>query len=306
MPNGGSGTKRSEINLEKHLIKKNSIIRIQNTDEICLAWALVVAIAKIENDSQYISIKDSRNPLQKRLAYELHERCEVPIACCGLDEVKLFQMYLSDYQINIVSKEHQNSIIYSGPDKEKHIYLFLHDNHFDVITSMPAFFARKKYCHTCKKGYDKVIDHLCSDTCKLCRFPNCPIVSWTGCVDCKRNFKSDACFNRHKEAIGNAKSVCASLVKCSTCQKTVKRNRVRPELHNCGLVCCAVCSKYVHAENHRCYMQPVNERNTTISEDTDHLDTEADGVMCEVVMTSYCFLILSVARRTVTTNPICA
>ena len=36
MPNGGTGTKRSEINLEKHLVKKNSIIRIQNTDEICL------------------------------------------------------------------------------------------------------------------------------------------------------------------------------------------------------------------------------------------------------------------------------
>ena len=53
MPNGRSGTKRSEINLEKHLMKKNSIIRIQNTDEICLARVLVVAIARIENDSHY-------------------------------------------------------------------------------------------------------------------------------------------------------------------------------------------------------------------------------------------------------------
>ena len=29
MPNGGTGTKRNEINLEKHLAKKGSIIRIQ-------------------------------------------------------------------------------------------------------------------------------------------------------------------------------------------------------------------------------------------------------------------------------------
>jgi hypothetical protein len=76
-------------------------------------------------------------------------------------------------QVNIVSKEHQNSIIFSGPDKDKRIYLFLHDNHFDVITSMPAFFARKMCCHTCKKGYDHVKNHLCGDTCKLCYFQNC-------------------------------------------------------------------------------------------------------------------------------------
>jgi hypothetical protein len=35
------GTKRSEINLGKHLISKRSIVRIQNKDEICLVQALV-------------------------------------------------------------------------------------------------------------------------------------------------------------------------------------------------------------------------------------------------------------------------
>ncbi len=53
MPHGGTGTKRSEINLEKHLAKKGSFSRIQNKDEVCLARALVVSIAKIENDTQY-------------------------------------------------------------------------------------------------------------------------------------------------------------------------------------------------------------------------------------------------------------
>lgn len=62
---------------------------------------------------------------------------------CGLGEVKQFQIHLTDdYQINIVSKGYQNSILYSGPEKEKEIYLFLNDNN-DVITSVPAFFARK-------------------------------------------------------------------------------------------------------------------------------------------------------------------
>jgi hypothetical protein len=120
--------KRSEVNLEKHLAKKGSIIRIQNKDELCLARALVVSIAKIETNSLYKSIVDHRHPMQTRLAHDLHEKAGVAIGSCGIDEVKQFQAYLTDYQINIVLKEHQNSVIYPGPDQEKRIYLFLHDN----------------------------------------------------------------------------------------------------------------------------------------------------------------------------------
>ena len=143
MLHGGTGTKRSQINLEKHLVNKRSIVRIHNTDKLCLARALVVSIAKIENDKKYRSIADSQWPMQTHLAKELHEKAEVPLGACGLNEVKQFQTYLSDYQINIVSKEHQNSILYSGPENEKRIYLYLHDSHFDVITSMPAFLLVK-------------------------------------------------------------------------------------------------------------------------------------------------------------------
>jgi hypothetical protein len=78
MPNGGTGTKRSEINLEKHLAKKGSIIPIQNKDELCLARALVVSIAKIENDSRYKSIVDHRWPMQTCLAHDLHKKPVFP------------------------------------------------------------------------------------------------------------------------------------------------------------------------------------------------------------------------------------
>ncbi|CAB4022845.1 Hypothetical predicted protein, partial [Paramuricea clavata] len=183
MPHGGTGTKRAEINLETHLMKKRSIIRIQNNDQICLARALVVAKAKIENDSRDRQIRNPERPLQTRLARELHQNAAVPLGPCGLDEVKQFQTYLSNYQINIVSKDHQNALIYTGPDQEKRIYLYLHDNHYDVITKMPGFFARKKYCHTCKKAYDHREDHLCPNACKCCRFPDCPIESWVHCND---------------------------------------------------------------------------------------------------------------------------
>ena len=46
MPQGGTGKKCQEINLDKYLTNKRSIVCIQNTDNMCLARALVVAIAK--------------------------------------------------------------------------------------------------------------------------------------------------------------------------------------------------------------------------------------------------------------------
>ena len=52
MPIGGKGNKRSEVNLEKHLKKKKSVIRIRNEDDLCMAQALVVAKAKLDNDLQ--------------------------------------------------------------------------------------------------------------------------------------------------------------------------------------------------------------------------------------------------------------
>ena len=41
LPVDGKGTKRADVNLEKHLDKKKSIIRIQNKDDLCMARALV-------------------------------------------------------------------------------------------------------------------------------------------------------------------------------------------------------------------------------------------------------------------------
>ena len=50
MPSGGKGSKRTEMNLKKHLEKKKSVVRIQNTDDLCMARALVVAKAKVDDD----------------------------------------------------------------------------------------------------------------------------------------------------------------------------------------------------------------------------------------------------------------
>ena len=278
MPSGGKGSKRSEINLEKHLEKKRSIVRIQNDDDLCMARALVVAKAKLDNDTRDRHIRDPHRPLQTRLAQELHQNAGVPLGPCGLEEAKQFQAYLTDYQISIVSKEYSNKIIYAGPEKEKKIYLYMHNNHYDVITKMPGFFASVYYCHTCKKAYNNHEDHRCPNACKCCRFPSeCPEVSWQTCQDCHRLFKSQQCYDQHKQSRGDARSVCQSLVKCTKCQKVVRRYKQLPEKHRCGLTKCWICGKFVQLEGHRCFIQPETKKKKTSHEVEEEEEVPENG-----------------------------
>jgi hypothetical protein len=154
MPQGGTGRKRDVVNLESFLRKKDCIVQIKNKDELCCARAIVVAKAKLDKDPKYKSIVDHRGKVR-----ELHETAGVPLGSCGIAEVKKFQAALPGHQLNVISKEHLNAMIYSGPEADKCLYLYHHDNQYDVITSMPAFLARKQYCHKCKKGFDKITSH---------------------------------------------------------------------------------------------------------------------------------------------------
>ena len=56
-PEGSGRSKRTTFNIRDHLKNKKSIICINNTDDLCLARALAVSIARIENDPKYGSLK---------------------------------------------------------------------------------------------------------------------------------------------------------------------------------------------------------------------------------------------------------
>ena len=151
-------------------------------------------------------------------------KCRLPLRPCGIEQAKQFQAYLTEYQINIVSKEYENKIIYADPEKDKKIYLYMHNNHYDVITKMPGFFARNYYCHACKKVYDHLENHVCPNECKCCGFsPICPEESWRSCRNCRRQFKSQRCYDQHKQSKGGARPICARLIKCTKCGQHVPR-----------------------------------------------------------------------------------
>ena len=113
----------------------------------------MTAIAKIEGFSNYRAYREAR-PIQRTKAWDLHHKAGVPLTPCGIEEIKLFQAVLPEYQLVVVSGDHFNATIYKGPQTQKPVYSYHHDGHYDVITSMPAFLGRVYFCLKCEKGYN--------------------------------------------------------------------------------------------------------------------------------------------------------
>ena len=266
-PQGSGRKKRTTYNIDDFLSQKHSVVRIKNNDEVCLARALVVARAKKDNDPRYRYIKNSDRPLQREKAFDLHEAANVPLGPCGLNEVVLFQQYLTGYQIVIISGDHNNSIIYpppsSGTDEKPHLTLYLHNNHFDVINRVPGFLGRSYFCFRCYKTYDCTTDHLCGSMCRSCRGFGCV---WENdgmvCRECKRLFKSQRCYDRHRtEPInGGGKTVCQAIRACEKCDKSMDIRKIRDGGHICGRKC-RTCGVVVTREDtdHKCYIQPLEQ-----------------------------------------------
>ena len=120
----------------------------------------------------------------------------------------------------------------------------------------PFLLAKGIVMHV-KKGYDRNFKHCCPGAGKLCYSQTCSIVSWLICAGCMR---LQECFNRHKQNLGDAKSICESLIKCLHCGFVVRRGRL--ENYHCGKMHCLTCWLYMTPDKHQCYMQPVVKKSS--------------------------------------------
>ena len=269
MPHGSGRYKRTTLNIRDYLKKKKCVIPINNKDDLCLARALVVSIARIEKDPRYVQITRPNSTVQRERAFDLHEAANVPLGPCGLKEVDLFQHYLVNYQIIVVSGDQDNAIIYppqprANPNPEKSIYLYYQANHFDAVRSLPAFLNTSYFCHVCHKGYDHTTDHLCTGMCQSCRGFGCVIQNeGMTCNECDRLFKNQGCYDRHKQEPinGGGKTVCEKIRKCLKCHKSMDVRKMRS--HECiDNKKCPTCKiqRDPNDLNHKCYMQPLEPK----------------------------------------------
>ena len=266
-PQGSGRSKRTTLNIKEYLRNKKSVITIQNNDNLCLARALVVAIAKVENAPNYKNLINTDRRDQEKRAKELHTAANVPLGPCGIPEVELFQKYLTNYEINIVSGNHNSSIIYPAkPSTNSNvtpIYLYLHNNHYDVITSMTGFLSKCYFCHTCRRPYSNKLAHLCPGMCKSCRSYDCIVDDPLECNECNRWFKSKACYDRHKEPVGGARSVRQGIKKCEKCRKSVEVGKLSSKSHICGKKCSTCGLVLNEKDEHKCYIQKTEQTEDT-------------------------------------------
>ena len=165
------------------------------------------------------------------------------------------QAYLVEYQINIVSKEYNNNIIYSGVRKTKG---FTSTCTTTIMTSSPKClgFLPVTTIATPARRLTSIAKNTCAQTrAGVVDFLLFVLRSRT-CKDCHRQFKSQRCYDQHKRSKGNARPICQSLIRCMKCMEVVERRHQAPEKHLCGKRKCGTCGKYVQLEGHRCYIQP--------------------------------------------------
>ncbi|XP_072173772.1 uncharacterized protein [Diadema setosum] len=194
MPNGRGSSVRC-LSIDDMLFRKRCIIRMKNADNMCCPRAIVTGIARIEKHPNWNSIRQGYKE-QREYAIDLYKQAGIPVNTrCGIEEIKLFENTprMANYRVVLVSREHLNFVTYTGPEDRQHtIYLYIHDNHFDLITSMSAFYNKSYFCEKCLKGYDGRLEHKCIHTCKLCRGKNCPVTnesdSYERCTDCDPTF----------------------------------------------------------------------------------------------------------------------
>ena len=127
--------------------RKRCIITVKNSNTMGLARAIVTAHANINKNKWTTSqLKNGFNKsreLQGTEAIKLHEGANVDITDYGntLEDVHTFAKYLG-IQINIVDADYFNDIHTANPGATEMIYIYKNKNHYDVITSMPAFLAK--------------------------------------------------------------------------------------------------------------------------------------------------------------------
>lgn len=260
---------------------KQSIITIQNDDDLCCARAIVVAKAHVHKDdsarakTRWNSIRQGRCRIQREEACLLHHEAHVPRGPCGPDELHAFSLApsLYDYQLMVVDASRGYKLFVYGPSSTKKLVLFYHDNHYDVITKLPGFFARSYICAYCFNPYDNEGRHACKrnqNRCTACLQQGCqdyleqqrhPGPTLVSCKKCRRTFYGVNCLQNHRTHTYAGRpttlprtTVCTTRVRCPTCRKLLKTPKEQTT-HRCGYIDCPSCKEYVDSMEHRCFIQ---------------------------------------------------
>uniref|UniRef100_A0A1I8ILM5 DNA-directed DNA polymerase n=1 Tax=Macrostomum lignano TaxID=282301 RepID=A0A1I8ILM5_9PLAT len=251
VPRGGCALENKHLE-ERHAFSKH-YVRITNTDKRCLLRALVVACAYL----QFVA---------KRITEQVWRRSfwvdALPEAIRALNRLHPGH----DFGVRVYRAEEANRCIFNLPGTEI-LHLHLVEQHFNVVTKLPAFFGSHHYCAKCEMAYDcGNAKHKCADACSTCKTPgsNCKVNrAYVRCQDCGLNCYNAQCLENHKRKNKAGRSRCDSVHVCGTCGylEELKVGQ-RPE-HQCGYAKCPVCKQYDETATHECFVTPPKAKESS-------------------------------------------
>lgn len=293
IPTGGSAGGKKYILKAELMRNKSAIIAIENFDDnMCMARAIVVGLWRQQHGAKIVraskmkgvesnewsilweKVRRSKNIAQYNLAKELCDA--VGIAedeMCGIEECKIFESYIGDYQITILDMDDGCNAIYPNVDDEDYvppfdmndcIYLLKDGDHYHHINHkfLGGLLDKHYFCHRCKKTFAEKDKHKCKFKCNMCMATDCPAIAMKyedrvniQCKDCLRFFPCQECLDNHKKPNSKGNSVCDKLWKCPECKVKMCPIKFPIETHICGDYWCHNCDRLVQKE-HQCYMMP--------------------------------------------------
>ena len=277
MPGKGKGRKKNNPGqrcMDRENKRKQCIIAINNHDDLCCARAIVTMRAHCHKNEGMDEFRKWDNlkrgyPVQQREAQELHRQAGVPEGPCGLQEYPKFQEALGpQYQLLVMTRMKPFYLIFKGPSAPQQIRLLKSNEHFDGVTSFPAFTNHSYYCIECQNAFnvDDKSHHSCrGKRCTACSRFDCPdYVPGTQpedhCTQCNTKFFGIHCKRHHFES-----KQCQTHKTCLQCQGQYAV--IKGKTHHCGYAKCNVCKEDVYINDHRCYIQPVVEEEPIQTEE---------------------------------------
>jgi len=209
-------------------------------EENCVAHALIIAIARVENDANHKAYR--QGPKIRPVVQTLLKETGIDLTSGGgIPELIRFQEHFRDYKIVVYLGLGWGDIMYEGQvDSSKHLNLLYDDveRHYHVITNLTGAMAERYICNACHKICRRDITHVFDQTCSDCMAsPPCTFSDVRiPCDGCNRHFRSRTCFANHKQSTAMRKSVYESKRCCATCGLLVTDAR-----HKCNKVFCANC-----------------------------------------------------------------
>ncbi|XP_031355210.1 uncharacterized protein LOC116179552 [Photinus pyralis] len=250
LPNGKGRQRMTGVTFEEFSQRKHGIIIINNNDTLCLARALVTAIA-FRNNSPDLPYLKVGHALQTEKARELYAAAGVDLSNGGtIEHIRQFQDHLTDYTIVVYNHRMGKTVYFEGlrsPQRQV-LNLLMENEHYNVITSLTSAFSCSYFCESCRVRMSERKAHKnCKYICPCCHNnPPCnkDVVN-IKCAECNRDFRGQDCYRYHKD-----QNLCSQVRRCRTCLATVWKNK-KP--HKCGFKLCVTCNAE-RPIRHLCYM----------------------------------------------------